>query len=266
MTRAGKAKLLLLAGAAVVAITACGGADNGGLPTVTTTTTSIDTDTADSAGTDSDMEDGEHDHDAAPDAVAWDGAEIPEVQVVVTGDPESGWDIAATITGFTFTSPSQTDHVPGEGHTHVFVDGRLMSMSYEPIVHVDDLDPGEHQAMVTLSRNDHTDYSLNDELIMAMATFTVPGVAETADANIKVMYMSGIVSGVEGRPAFTVGDTIEITIHSDVAGMVHIHGYDRFLDLDDGEMDTVRFTADIPGIFEVEFEDSGVLLFEFQVS
>jgi hypothetical protein len=139
-------------------------------------------------------------------------------------------------------------------------------MSYEPVVHVDHLEPGVHQAVVTLSRNDHTDYSLDGELIMAMAAFTVTGDVEAADATILVMYMNGEVTGVEGRPAVSVGDTVEITVHSDVADVVHVHGYDLFLELDAGEADSVRFEADIPGIFEVELEDAGALLLEFQVS
>jgi hypothetical protein len=267
-------RLLALIGAAVMVVAACGDADptatdNVQLTTSTTAATSLDEveqDQATDAAPAVDEGEHEHEHDEAIDAIAWDGPGTPEVRAEVTGDPESGWDIAATITGFEFSSPSRVDHVPGEGHTHVFVDGQLLTMSYEPVVHIDYLQPGEHHAMVTLSRNDHIDYSIDDELIVAMAAFTVPGDVEAADADITVMYMSGEVSGVDGRPAVSIGDTVEMTVHSDVADTVHVHGYDLFLDLDAGEMDTIRFTADIPGVFEVEFEDSGVLLFEFQVS
>lgn len=272
---AGPLRILAVVVAAVLVLAACGDTtgDEATVQTSSTTMLATDDGSADEGAMD-DMTNGdqpnedehEHEHDEAGPAFAWDGPEVPQLAVAVSGDPESGWDVAATITGFTFSDPTRTDHVPGEGHTHVFVDGALISMSYEPVVHVPHLEPGDHQAMVTLSRNDHSDYSIDGELIMATATFTVPGVVMDADSAITVMYMDGAVTGVDGRPAVAVGDTVEITVHSDVADLVHVHGYDLFLDLDAGEMDTVRFVADIPGIFEVELEDRGVLLLEFQVS
>ena len=260
-------RILAIVAAAALVVTACGDATGEEAVAPTSSTTVLGTDDGSADNNATDMTDGEHQHDDdAAAAYAWDGPEVPQLEVAVSGDPESGWDVAATITGFTFTDPTRTDHVPGEGHTHVFVDGRLISMSYEPVVHVPYLEPGEHEAMVTLSRNDHADYSIDGELIMAMATFTVPGDVVNADSAVAVRYVDGAVAGVDGRPAIAVGDTVEITVHSDVADLVHVHGYDLFLELDAGEMDTVRFVADIPGIFEVELEDHGVLLFEFQVS
>jgi hypothetical protein len=276
-------KLLGLAPAACLAIAACGGGSDAAEPSTTATIAAASEDTpAMNAEDDMEMAEGEHEHGDAPDAIPWDGPETPTVRVAVTGDSASGWDISAEVTGFSFSNPAKTDHVAGEGHTHVYVDGQLVSMSYEPVVHVAELEAGEHQAMVTLSRNDHTDYSLDGRLIMAMttftvagevdaadttiSTFTVAGEVDAADTTISVLYMDGTVSGVEGRPTVSAGDTVEITVHSDTADLVHVHGYDLFLELDAGETDSVRFAADIPGIFEVEFEDSGVLLLEFRVS
>jgi len=266
-----RGKLLALVGAAVLVVSACGGAggettpDPTALATTTTVAAAQEMDAGASMDETMGMEAGEHEHDEAPNAIAWDGPEAPTVRVTVTGDPESGWDIAAEVTGFTFSNPARLDHTPGEGHTHVYVDGRLISMSYEPVVHVAALEPGEHQATVTLSRNDHTDYSIDDELIEAVATFIVPGDVQAADLSITATYLNGEISGVEGRPRAAIDDNIEITLHSDVADMVHVHGYDLFLELEAGETDTITFVADIPGIFEVEFEDSGALLFEIQV-
>jgi hypothetical protein len=210
-------------------------------------------------------DDHEHDHNDASDAFPWDGPIVPSIEVSVTGDPESGWDISAAITGLSFSDPATTDHVPGQGHTHVFVDGQLITMSYEAVVHVDDLEPGPHQAMVTLSRNDHADYSLDGELIMGMASFTVPGEVTPADVSLNVMYMNGAVSGVGDRIEISRGDIVELTIQSDVADEVHVHGYELLRSLVPAQPETIRFTADTPGIFEIELEDSGVLLLEIAV-
>ena len=46
----------------------------------------------------------------------------------------------------------------------------------------------------------------------------------------------------------------------------HAHGYDIFLDLIAGQEDVLRFTANVPGIFEVELEGTGLLLLELEVS
>jgi len=52
----------------------------------------------------------------------------------------------------------------------------------------------------------------------------------------------------------------------EVADEVHVHGYDMTVDVTPGAEETLEFPADIPGIFEVELEDAGTLLFELEVS
>lgn len=57
-----------------------------------------------------------------------------------------------------------------------------------------------------------------------------------------------------------------INTTADVAEEVHVHGYDLFLDLEPGATGSLSFVADIPGIFEVEFERSVTFAFELAVS
>ena len=61
------------------------------------------------------------------------------------------------------------------------------------------------------------------------------------------------------------GDTVRFRVRSPEAEEVHIHGYDLFADLSPGTPAEIRFTADIPGVFEVELEGSGLELVELQV-
>lgn len=250
------ARRRLLALAAVAFMTGCSADD----PMVATSA-----DPVRDAGMD--MEDDAHDHDHDEvDAIAWDGEVAPVIEVTVSGGAETGWDIAATVSGFSFSDATAIDHVAGWGHTHVFLDGELVSMSYEPVVHVDDLDPGPHQATVTLSRNDHTDYSLDGELIASTTTFVVAGAVDPADTVIAIAYADGAVVGVDERIDVTLGDTVDITMTSDLDERLHVHGYDRFLEVGPGGPATIRFDALIPGAFEVELEGSGTLLFELEVS
>lgn len=62
-----------------------------------------------------------------------------------------------------------------------------------------------------------------------------------------------------------VGDEFTIAVTADSTDHVHIHGYDLFADVTPDAPAVIEFTADIPGQFEVELEDTGVLLAEIEV-
>jgi hypothetical protein len=62
-----------------------------------------------------------------------------------------------------------------------------------------------------------------------------------------------------------LGESATIEVKSDVADEIHLHGYDIMQDVTPGRPAKLRFKADIPGVFEVELEDAGLLLFEVKV-
>jgi len=62
------------------------------------------------------------------------------------------------------------------------------------------------------------------------------------------------------------GETIRLRFRSDVAEEVHIHGFDRYVDVPAGGTKTERFEASLEGIFEVESHGSGELLAKLQIS
>lgn len=64
---------------------------------------------------------------------------------------------------------------------------------------------------------------------------------------------------------FERGDTIRLRFVSDVAEEVHIHGYDRYVQVPAGGSARTRFRANAEGIFEVESHGSGELLAELEV-
>lgn len=68
------------------------------------------------------------------------------------------------------------------------------------------------------------------------------------------------------RYAVPLGSTVELVVASDVADAVHLHGYDRTGYVTAGATVTLRFVADVPGVFEVELERSGEQLGQLQVS
>lgn len=80
-----------------------------------------------------------------------------------------------------------------------------------------------------------------------------------------VSVAGGEVTG-GGRHAVPHGDTVTIRVTSDVADHVHLHGYDVLVDVGAGESAELTFEATIPGVFEVELEDAGLLLLELEIS
>ena len=59
---------------------------------------------------------------------------------------------------------------------------------------------------------------------------------------------------------------VRLEVTADRADEVHLHGYDRKVDISPGKPAVLEFTADVPGVFEVELEEAGLKLVELQVS
>ena len=103
----------------------------------------------------------------------------------------------------------------------------------------------------------------------AVTTTTAPPETTTTTEGptvIEVRFEDGEVHGVDGRVAVDTGEEVRIVVEADVSDHVHLHGYDLFADVSPGSPAVIEFTADIPGIFEVEFEDRHTLLFDLEVS
>ena len=60
------------------------------------------------------------------------------------------------------------------------------------------------------------------------------------------------------------GDTIVLRFVSDAPGEVHIHGFDRYVDIGTRPQVT-RFKANLEGIFEVEEHGSGEILAKLEI-
>lgn len=61
------------------------------------------------------------------------------------------------------------------------------------------------------------------------------------------------------------GDAIRLLIKSDVTDELHLHGYDVSKPIEAGEQVEYDVPATIEGVFELEFENSGVPLAEISV-
>lgn len=81
---------------------------------------------------------------------------------------------------------------------------------------------------------------------------------------IEVTYRDGAVQGPTSFTA-TQGDRVRILVRADVSDHVHLHGYDLMADVAPGEPARIDFVANAPGVFEVELEDAGELLFQLEI-
>ena len=67
------------------------------------------------------------------------------------------------------------------------------------------------------------------------------------------------------RVRISRGEKVRIQVEADHAEEVHVHGYDLKKNVAPGKPAVIEFTADAPGVFEVELEEAALKLFELQV-
>ena len=82
---------------------------------------------------------------------------------------------------------------------------------------------------------------------------------------VRVRVVGGVPKGGIVRKTVDKGDRVVITVTSDVADEVHLHGYDIMRDVAAGGTARIRFRATLPGRFEVELEDRGVQIADLTV-
>ena len=81
---------------------------------------------------------------------------------------------------------------------------------------------------------------------------------------IEIEVEGGEVKG-PGEVEVTQGERVRIVVQADVSDEVHVHGYDLRGDVTPDEPAIIVFRADAPGVYEVELESAGLLLFELSV-
>ena len=83
---------------------------------------------------------------------------------------------------------------------------------------------------------------------------------------VQIRVTGNQVQTAEQRVKVKLGTKVRLEVTADRADEVHLHGYDRKVDVEPGKPAVLEFTADTPGGFEVELEEAGLKLVELQVS
>jgi hypothetical protein len=124
---------------------------------------------------------------------------------------------------------------------------------------------GDTTATVTTEATGTTERTETTETAPPTTTETeAPPTA--APFTIAIVVEGGQPRGGIARPSVNVGRRVRLSVRSDVAEEIHLHGYDIAQDVAAGGTAVIAFVADVPGRFEVELEHSGVQLAELTVT
>ena len=119
-------------------------------------------------------------------------------------------------------------------------------------------DDGDGQAAATTAATTAT----------SPATSTSQATTSTAGFSgklIEIKVTGDQVETAERRVTVATGEKVRIRVQSDVADEVHVHQYDLKKDVAPGKPAVIEFTADVPGIFEVELEEAHRKLIDLRV-
>ncbi len=219
----------------------------------------------------------------------------PSVIVELVDDPAGGWSLHAVPSNFRLAPENASGaHVDGEGHMHLYVNGEKMARVYETWYQMPPLPAGTHEITVALQTNDHAPLTRGGVAIAANITLevsedeaTMPAAGEGehggdhAMAGSPTQYDADIADAVQTivvdvvgeapvggvqRVEADVGSVVALMVTSDIAEEVHVHTYDILRAVSEGNPAHFAFTAEIPGVFEVELEGSGRLLLLLEIS
>lgn len=129
----------------------------------------------------------------------------------------------------------------------------------------DDDDTTASTDMVDETTSSTTEAADDTTSTSAAAETTTTTAQQPEGTLIDVTVSAGEVQG-GGRTEVPLGETVTIRVTSDVDDNIHVHGYDVLAEVAAGDTAELTFTADIPGVFEVELEDSGIPLLELEIS
>ena len=111
-------------------------------------------------------------------------------------------------------------------------------------------------------------------LVAAVVIIVVVAIVAGSGGSDKAKTVSGpqTVTVVGGKPqggiktlTYTKGQTVDLTVKSDTADEIHIHGYDLHKDVTKGGSVHFTFPASLDGTFVIELENAGQQIASLQV-
>jgi len=116
-------------------------------------------------------------------------------------------------------------------------------------------------------KKDDSTSSADTEKVASSTEQSVKAKTEKPKPDIpEVSFENGEPAGGELKVEASKGDTIAFKVRSDVSEEIHVHGYDISREVGPGQPVTLRFPADLVGIYEVEMEGGGIPIAELEIT
>ena len=93
----------------------------------------------------------------------------------------------------------------------------------------------------------------------------VPFDSELIDVKSSFQIEQGELVGGIQRVRAQMGEVVALAVESDTIEILHLHGYDLVATIEPGISAVLVFEASIPGIFEMELENAGVLIAKVEI-
>jgi hypothetical protein len=199
---------------------------------------------------------------------------VPEISINVEEDKKSGYNLFLTTQNFTFNPDNaSSEHVDGEGHAHLYINGKKITRLYSKAYYLGDFEKGSYTIVVELSSNDHSILSKNGNPIQASFELVVgehdhqddldeEGNHDEEDYHDEEaeVFVPNDVPNALVVLNYELNEQIEIHFTADSEKEIHVHGYDiHFMVYPDKE-NILELELTIAGEFEIEDHDGG---FEF---
>lgn len=103
------------------------------------------------------------------------GQPIPSVNLIVHKDPLKGYNLQTQVSNFRFAPENISNAAkPGEGHAHLYVNGKKITRLYGSWYYLENLQPGKNAIAVRLNSNNHQTLADNGKIIQDTETIEVP--------------------------------------------------------------------------------------------
>jgi hypothetical protein len=119
----------------------------------------------------------------------------PKVTMEIEKDPTGGFNVQVVTTNFVWRPEmASMKHVPGEGHAHVYLDGRKIMRIYNEWFHLNTYQfstrPGEQLLSIEFVGNDHAPYTIQGLPVGAEQLVDVPSdeIQPTSSDNNTLIY------------------------------------------------------------------------------
>jgi hypothetical protein len=103
----------------------------------------------------------------------------PQATLVIQKDPTGGFNVQVVTANFVWRPEmASMQHIPGEGHAHVYLDGRKIMRIYNEWFHLNTFQfstkPGEQLLSIEFVGNDHAPYTIQGLPVGAQQLVDVP--------------------------------------------------------------------------------------------